>query len=1573
MGGDYTRFIFKADKNHSGVLKQQGRVSLDSDWNELSEIQDRRWRSETMDIMGPCVVPATTPDAFRVIPTGAGTFDIGIGRSYVDGIQAECHGLDPKVYDPILGEETGTLPIPYSDQPSYPAPLPPALGTSPPSDVIGRTDLIYIDVWQREVTVIEDPDLKEIALGGPDTTTRIQTAWQVKALQGVGDVSCPDTIAAWDAATRPSGGRLTTGTYVPAPDDNPCSISAGGGYRGLENRLYRVEIHTPGGLGTARFKWSRNNASVLSNVTAISASGDQITVDRIGRDDILRFTVGDWVEITDDHLEFQNQPGHMGRITNIDEANRIITVNNTGLAGLSLDPDDAERHTRIRKWDQSAGVDTDGLLTVPALATDLMDIEDGVQVSFDLYAVIVNGEFKVGDYWVFHARTADGSVDPLDHAPPRGVTHHYCRLALVTWGDTVDTTIVRDCRTIWPPLACCSITVRPGEDIQAAIDKVPKEGGCVCLLPGIHHVFRPLFIDGRENLVITGTGPATKVVYAPLSSPEIPDTAMLYIIGASRNINLDHFLMHADTLPHMVFVDGGSERISFQSCIIINGLSTADAPVDCLLLGQCCNIQVDGCRMIGIRDISQVDKDTLTKARTTLETLHSTFEEPEENDNGNAAPADENEEVQVDSLEVPPLGNLKIHGNELLFTEIGIRLQDVLEANICQNHLCAILPETLTPFIRVGQQSVEHVAAVSSAVFDLFYTSLDDNLEILSDCQEQVEREGRTAEEAVRKKSLEIPPNTIGVFSCMIEDYQLLNNQIKAGSCVVLEYSRSVAIKENRLDFNRIGVALNYGFDAVVQENTMRMTEPDEYSEDNIEKDFRSIYRSRFNSSYPAVGLRFVRGIKVNQNTMDAHSGVGIFKRNWGYCDELRRDSLLRVLRIERTFQIMLELAWFFYQIFRLLLTSASAEDLNIDATAAQSQKEAFAQKMFEWFCGFLESSYIPYFWGKAEIADNRMQVTRFGVFAYHIISIGGLRILRNRISGFRKCGIFVQPLFSVGAMETYARWTRCVITWFITFVQMLRDALQSFADGQEPSGQPSEDTPTSVVGIMTTGISWILALCARYCRGASSVGEADPDSEPAPTLVDVLIDALDDFLDHFNPSWLDDLVNQSYRIDGNDLAGVGDGIWTGMETGYITSNKVSIWPETFAPSETVIFGALLKQHFENLDASADSVTYMTSLGDSMMDMDREMLMFFGFMESMGAGRLSGFLGDPAFPGQFQLFLTDLLPHINVSSPLFGPVAEMKTALDSNQPDYEKIQHAWGVTLLTAIQYLKGFGISMLGANMVCDLNRVVSHTGCISLFSTQKQSAAYTTLDTPGMTLLPGGLRTGINVPGIGGIRQLSNLYSLLTDLLVLLYFQKESKTWIYDLVTAMVSLVVLMLMRDRKIVVNENSVEDALVHGIRTLPVMGLSEVDIFDNMVKDAARYGIFHGSAFLDSLADDLHIKIHRNTAKHGGDITLFRFLDILPEDFEGLILSRTGKGTTLMSNNHGDDINMNRETGSSVLVESDVVGIMANHILTNAARAFRVDASTGLFTTNMTNRPNAVQAASIEVAPNIETL
>ena len=67
MSGDYTRFTFDPLKRYSGVRMQQGRVQLDSDWNEEIDILRRRLRTTTLDIMGPLGVPyAVSPNAFSI-------------------------------------------------------------------------------------------------------------------------------------------------------------------------------------------------------------------------------------------------------------------------------------------------------------------------------------------------------------------------------------------------------------------------------------------------------------------------------------------------------------------------------------------------------------------------------------------------------------------------------------------------------------------------------------------------------------------------------------------------------------------------------------------------------------------------------------------------------------------------------------------------------------------------------------------------------------------------------------------------------------------------------------------------------------------------------------------------------------------------------------------------------------------------------------------------------------------------------------------------------------------------------------------------------------------------------------------------------------------------------------------------------------------------------------------------------------------------------------------------------------------------------------------------------------------
>src|SRR5262249_37147758 len=38
--------------------------------------------------------------------------------------------------------------------------------------------------------------------------------------------------------------------------------------------------------------------------------------------------------------------------------------------------------------------------------------------------------FRTGDYWLIPARVANRSIEPLDRAPPRGIHHHFVKLAV---------------------------------------------------------------------------------------------------------------------------------------------------------------------------------------------------------------------------------------------------------------------------------------------------------------------------------------------------------------------------------------------------------------------------------------------------------------------------------------------------------------------------------------------------------------------------------------------------------------------------------------------------------------------------------------------------------------------------------------------------------------------------------------------------------------------------------------------------------------------------------------------------------------------------------------------------------------------------------------------------------------------------------------------------------------------------------------------------------------------------------------------------------------------------------------
>src|ERR1044071_712519 len=214
MSGDYSRRRFNPENHYHGVLRQQGRVDLDADWNEYIDVQDRRWRAETVDVVGRCGVPAETPDGFKIEGTPA-NLTIGVGRIYVDGFLAENHGANLQ-FNAVLEENYGTAPLPINDQPYAAGPVTVAAGVR---------SLVYLDVWRREVTHLQEPLLIEPAVN-LDTTTRYQTAWQVKILGNIAaDVNCQtelQDIANWPQENLPSAARLTTTTVAVTTETDAC-------------------------------------------------------------------------------------------------------------------------------------------------------------------------------------------------------------------------------------------------------------------------------------------------------------------------------------------------------------------------------------------------------------------------------------------------------------------------------------------------------------------------------------------------------------------------------------------------------------------------------------------------------------------------------------------------------------------------------------------------------------------------------------------------------------------------------------------------------------------------------------------------------------------------------------------------------------------------------------------------------------------------------------------------------------------------------------------------------------------------------------------------------------------------------------------------------------------------------------------------------------------------------------------------------------------------------------------------------------------------------------------------------
>jgi hypothetical protein len=540
MHGDFSKWLPIYRRNINGVLFQQGRVSLDSDFTAQARLTTD-WQDQAgRDLIGPNIatVPAEVPDSLKVIDVTVpppsyeeAWISVKPGRIWVNGMLVY---LDEE--DPVLRKAT--------------------LLTHPDWNIapVLNREAVVLEVWREAINAFQLPEtMMEPALGGPDTSEHIQTAVAFRLVKLNDDEDCHNIFdrISDDFTKKP----ILLATLQPSKEiDGECPVTQSGGYVGFEHNLYRLEIASINdSVITAKgpmFKWSQYNGGLvgrgefdkLQNKVILTANTQAIITS--GLNDFYLETV-----------EYDTELGHW-RVTF--GAKATISSNNELTLGEiyygSLE-DVGSNSVFFRLWN--------GILPVSAFPKvsgidEPQELRDGICLQFkadnNLY-------YKSGDYWTFSLRAGgiDNPATLIDSAPPEGIHYHRVPLAILTWDANGQqlTEDIEDCRNIFYPRthvqSCCTLTVGDGvksqgqfNSIQAAVDYLPDTGGQICVLPGQYK--EKIVIEGKNNILIRGCGDPTKI--GPVPEPEVGIK-----IANSRNIQIESLSLDTAIDGSGIYID----------------------------------------------------------------------------------------------------------------------------------------------------------------------------------------------------------------------------------------------------------------------------------------------------------------------------------------------------------------------------------------------------------------------------------------------------------------------------------------------------------------------------------------------------------------------------------------------------------------------------------------------------------------------------------------------------------------------------------------------------------------------------------------------------------------------------------------------------------------------------------------------------------------------------------------------------------------------------------------------------------------------------------------------------------
>jgi hypothetical protein len=439
--GDFSSYSFRPGRKYISLLKQQGRVDLDSDWNEQAEIWDRRFRQLVCDILGNLAVPlcpneitSDNSNALRIAefsrgPGGIIDFSIGRGVAYTGGYL--CSFTDDMT---------------FRAQPDYPEPVIPE-GTG---DI-----LVYVEVWHKTISYIDDETIREPALGGPDTCLRKKLVAQVKFVYVSDDVDSPGKADEYIREAFAADDLLLTLKIEETAHQIPISfgeVDVGGGLV-PGNLHFRIELHRGAGSDggySEGLKWSDENAATVVRVLKVAGS-DSLIVEEVEAVTGESLKEGDWVEISNFMTEHHRQGGQMARIT-------AITDDETGLQ-VTLD---SEIHPLLRRFQIGGGSRPkqslaprlrrwSGYIT-PFSVKTVYDLGRGIKATFHEGGELRN--LHAGDHWTFAIRDrAYNKRFAPRKAPPDGVKIYRQPLAIIKFKGKKQVSKVVDCRRFFKPIA----------------------------------------------------------------------------------------------------------------------------------------------------------------------------------------------------------------------------------------------------------------------------------------------------------------------------------------------------------------------------------------------------------------------------------------------------------------------------------------------------------------------------------------------------------------------------------------------------------------------------------------------------------------------------------------------------------------------------------------------------------------------------------------------------------------------------------------------------------------------------------------------------------------------------------------------------------------------------------------------------------------------------------------------------------------------------------------------------------------------------------------------------------------